>query len=139
MHRVDGFLADMMLDALGIEFGLLSRHAEFEQELQHHLVPSLALPGQSPPRIREFDGAVRLGMYQTRAHQTRHRAADRHMAHAHHLREVADTGFAPLGDQFRDRLDIIFGDLIAMVGAGPPEPFAARPQRQSLTITAAVC
>lgn len=126
----------MVLDALGIEFGLFLGHAQLEQELEHYLVSTLALLRQPPPGDCQFNRAVRLGLNQPRRYEPGDRAADGHMAYPHHLRKIPDPGLATLGDQFCDGLDIVLGDLIPMIGPRPPEPLSTRSERAITTLSA---
>lgn len=106
-----------MLDALGVDFSLLPRHADRKEKREHRFVSIAHPPRQPPTPGRQRDGFVRLGLDQLLALEPGDDARHRHMADAHHPGEITNTRFAGFIQQLRDRLDIILRGFIAVRGS----------------------
>lgn len=111
----------MVLDPLGVELGLVRRHAEPEEEGEDDLV-ALSYAGRELAALSgELDGAVFLGGDEAAGGQADEGARDGDVRDAHHAGEFADAGLAVGGDELGDGLDVVLGRFKAVGGAGAAE------------------
>ncbi|TVQ31210.1 MAG: hypothetical protein EA376_10075 [Phycisphaeraceae bacterium] len=121
-HRLDRRLAYVVLDALGVDLGLLPRHAEGQQKSEDDLVALLRPCGEAPAFRSQMNRPARLGVDEAFVVNASHDPRHRDMADAHHLSEVLHAGLAAFVDELGDGLDVVLGGLVAVGGPCRAEP-----------------
>jgi len=104
----------MVLDALGINRGLLGRNTDRPQKGEHDRVPLAGPLGEGAALVGQLDGAIGRGGHEALISQTRDDPRDGDMAHTHHRGQVADAGGPDSVDDLGDRLDIVLSGFVTM-------------------------
>ena len=111
----------MMLDALGVDPGSLRTDAESAQEILHDLVALAALAGEAQARLGQEHAAIGPLLDEPVGGEALQHLCDCRLRHAEALRDIDLAGFAAIGDQIGNELDIIFDQLGTPVMAGLAE------------------
>ena len=113
----------MMLDAFRVDPRHVLLDTQRTQEAVDDQVTPAAVVGEVAALAGEEDRAIGFGMNQAVALQAADRVVDGGVGDTQPVGEVNRTRLALRLDQIRDQLDIVLGDLVAMIAARAAEGF----------------
>lgn len=114
------FVADVVFNAFGVNFGCLGGDAQRLQEIDHDAVPVAGHFSNLSPAIGKENRPVWLRRYIPVALQAGDGLDHRHMRNTQSPRNIHRAGFTGGVDQIGDHFQIVLGDGRAAVGARLP-------------------
>ena len=114
-ESVQRLLADMMLDAFGVDRRGLRINANRQQESINDFVTLADFSCQSLAFGRQRNGAIRLSFQQSLVLQAGHDAVHRYMADREFPRQVAGPARPIFGDDTVHRFNIVFRRFVGVI------------------------
>lgn len=112
-----GLWTDVMLNAFSVRLRDAFGNSKATKEFNDGFVTALAGGGQFASGICEKNGTVRLRRHVAGHLQTGDGSVHGYVRHAQSPREFNHPGFTRLGREVRDRLHVIFRNLVRMLAA----------------------